>query len=83
MNHLVKTLVVLFATAGLLTSDSTLSSRAEVSPMVPGCKVQGPESWNSAKRLSTSSFVCASTTQMPRYLAFPNWESTACIPAKP
>ena len=72
MKRILKLLPVLLVTASCLTSDTTLSSKLEASPMV----------WNSAKRLSLNSVSFASGTRRPRYSAFPNLATTACIRRK-
>ena len=86
MKQILKLLPVLFVTASCLTSDTTLSSKPEASPMVSWFldepsgkaerKVQG------SKTLSQNSVTSVSTTLKPRYLAFPNWGTTACIRRK-
>lgn len=75
MKQMLKLLLVLFVTASCLTSDTTLSSTAQVSPI--------PSTLCGAKPLSKSSAASVSTTQKPKYLASPNWGTTAYIPVKP
>ena len=75
MKQMLKPLLVLFVTASCLTSDTTLSSTAQVSPIhSTPC---------GAKPLSKSSAASVSTTQKPKYLVSPNWGTTAYIPVKP
>ena len=75
MKQMLKLLLVLFVTASCLTSDTTLSSTAQVSPI--------PSTPCGAKPLSKSSAASVSITQKPKYLVSPNWGTTAYIPVKP
>ena len=75
MKQMLKLLLVSLMVATFLTSDTTLSSTAQVSPI--------PSTLCGAKPLSKSSAASVSTTQKPKYLVSPNWGTTAYIPVKP
>lgn len=78
MKQILKLLPVLLVTASCLTSDTTLSSLPTTDSKF---KVQ--EFKVASHRLSSwSSVSFESGTPMPRYSAFPNWATTACIRRK-
>lgn len=75
MKQMLKLLLVSLMVATFLTSDTTLSSTAQVSPIhSTPC---------GANLLSKSSAASVSTILKPKYLASPNWGTTAYIPVKP
>ena len=66
MKQALKMLLVTSMVATFLTSDTTLSSTVQ----------------EKTQTLSANSVTSVSTIPKPRYLAFPNWETTACIRRK-
>ena len=75
MKQMLKLQLVSLMVATFLTSDTTLSSTAQVSPI--------HSTLCGAKLLSKSSAASVSTIRKPKYLASPNWGTTAYIPVKP